>query len=346
MKKALSVLLVFVMVLALAACGKKEEPQPADNKTTEAPASTKAAEPTKEAEPTPEPTKEVTPEPTQEVTPEPTQEVTPEPTAEPDPEPIDDPEPDDNNNYYGGDYGDGFGAEFMLEDQEFVDVIASTYYGVYCQSADDPMEGFFYPYYGDEMSLETMDEFNAAFLSLGIEEDQGQLCFLEKGMNDDVSWTLGNDEFGTYIYLDDPYTGEVYKGRYYMDLENGRLFVQVRIGEYDLWMTNDTRLISYSSDSYKLDEDTALRAIENYLAEYNESMYEMLKNEEYGVADGVYTTEDETIVVWLRTYTGAYVNYYIDPLSGETYVTETSPLTENTVETPLDETLNAWEYVD
>ena len=27
-------------------------------------------------------------------------------------------------------------------------------------------------------------------------------------MNEDVSWSLGEDEFGTYILLDDAYTGE------------------------------------------------------------------------------------------------------------------------------------------
>ena len=256
---------------------------------------------------------------------------------------------DDNSddNTYHGDYGDGFGAEFSLENQEFVDVIASTYYGVYCQSADDPMVGTYYPYNGDEMSMETMDEFNAAFLYLGIEEDQGQLCFLEKGMNEDVTWSLDKDEFGTYLLLDDGYTGEVYKGRFYWDYKNTRILVMIRIGEYDLWLTNDTRVIADTSSSRTMDEETALRAIEKYLAETNESMYEKLQTGDYGTADGVYTDEENgTIVVWLRTYTGAYRNYYIDPDSGETYVTETSPVTDNSVETPTDETLNAWDYAD
>ena len=252
---------------------------------------------------------------------------------------------DDNDYSYGGDYGDGFGAEFILENQEFVDVIGSTFYGVYCQSADDPMVGDYYPYYGDEMSPETMDEFNAAFLNLGIDEDQGQLCFLKKGINEDVTWSLSEDEFGTYILLDDGYTGEVYKGRFYWDTENTRLFVMLRIGEYDLWLSNDTRVIADSSSSLTMNEETALNAIEKYLAETNDSLYGMLQTGDYGVADGVYT-EEETIVVWLRSYTGAYTYYHIDPASGETYVTETSPLTDNSEETPTDETLNAWEYAD
>ena len=353
MKKVISMLIIFIMIVSLAACGNKDNTNGnaggneitagADNKKdtepTKAPAATAAPEPTKEVQPTAEPTAE------------------PEPTEEPDDPDIDEDDdiwdnpfivsPDDNDYGDGGDYGDGFGAEFTLEDQEFIDVIATTYYGVYCQSADDPMVGTYYPYYGDEMSMETMDESNAAFLYLGMEEDQGQLCFLEKGMNEDVTWSLGKDEFGTYILLDDGYTGEVYKGRFYWDYENTRILVMIRIGEYDLWLTNDTRVIADTSSSRTMDEETALRAIEKYLAENDESMYEKLQTGDYGTADGVYTDEENgTIVVWLRTYTGAYRNYYIDPDSGETYVTETSPLTDNSVETPTDETLNAWDYAD
>ncbi len=456
MKKVISVLLILVMIMALAACGKKEEPAASGNSdVTQAVDNTKDTEPTKAAEPTAEPTKAA----------EPT--AAPEPTDEPEPEPTDEPSgayddefysaghvydglwqsgdvilaidgegaadvftvyseetdketfgswmefwtnfseederfesgsvmyyeaedgtihtyseegtyifevgddciywaemifekisddtsdnpfivsPDDNGSGDGGDYGDGFGAEFSLENQEFVDVIATTYYGVYCQSADDPMVGTYYPYYGDEMSMETMDESNAAFMYLGMEEDQGQLCFLEKGMNEDVTWSLGKDEFGTYILLDDGYTGEVYKGRFYWDYENTRIMVMIRIGEYDLWLTSDTRVIADTSSSRTMDEETALRAIEKYLAETNESMYEKLQTGDYGTADGVYTDEEKgNIVVWLRSYTGAYRYYYIDPDSGETYVTETSPLTYNSVETPTDETLNAWDYAD
>ena len=349
MKKAISVLLIFVMVLALAACGKKEEPKPAENKATEAPATTKAAEPT------PEPTKEVTPEPTQEVTPEPTQEVTPEPTTEPEPDPMDDPEPFDEPDpfddpgYYSGDAGDGFGADFPLETTEFVDLVGSSFFGVYCQSADDPIAGSYYPYYGTEMSLETMDEFDAAFLYLGLEEDDAYLCFLERGINEEVRWSINADEFGNYILLDDAYTGEVYKGRFYWDTENERLFIQVRIGEYDLWLTDDTRLIadSYSTSSYRMDEVNALEAIERYIAATNEGLYEMIQTGDFGVADGVYT-DDKTgeVVVWVRSYTGAYWSYHIDPVSFEAYVTETSPLTDNAVETPTGETLNVLDYVD
>ncbi len=99
MKKFSALLIILVLVLSLAACGKKNE----ENKATGTPEPTKEAttpEPTKEATPepteevTPEPTEEVTPEPTEEVTPEPTEEATPEPTEEVTPEPTEEPGPE------------------------------------------------------------------------------------------------------------------------------------------------------------------------------------------------------------------------------------------------------------
>ena len=94
MKKTLTVVLILAMVMALAACGKKEEPSNQGN-----PETTKAAEVTKEAETTnapevtkeEEPTKapETTPEATPEATPTPV-EVIPDPTAEPDVDPEED----------------------------------------------------------------------------------------------------------------------------------------------------------------------------------------------------------------------------------------------------------------
>jgi hypothetical protein len=202
------------------------------------------------------------------------------------------------------------------------------------------MVGSIYPYYGDEMSMETMDEFNAAFLYLSIDGDQGQLCFLELGMNEDITWTLEEDEFGTVLVLNDGYTGESYRGRFYWDDADARLYVCVRIGEYDLWLTCDPRLVSIG-----LTEEEALQAIINYINETNESLAGMLEEGQYGVAIGVSTEDDESIRVWLRSYTGAYKFYYIDPVSGETHVTEYAPLMDDATEQPIDESLNARSYL-
>ncbi len=54
---------------------------------------------------------------------------------------------------------------------------------------------------------------------------------------------------------------------------------------------------------------------------------------------------EEQIVILFHSYTGADVRYYIDPVSGEAYVTEfVSGVTAE--EQRTDETLNVWDYVN
>ncbi len=53
---------------------------------------------------------------------------------------------------------------------------------------------------------------------------------------------------------------------------------------------------------------------------------------------------NDQIVVLFRSYTGALVRYYIDPASGETYVTEfVSGITPE--EERTEETLNVKDYI-
>ena len=220
MKKVISVLMILVMVMALAACGKKETPSNAGNEVTQTTENKNETTPTQAAETTPEPTKEVTPEPTQEVTPEPTAEPESEPTLDPDDE------------VYSGDVGDGFGAEFTLAYPAMMDVFGDTYYGVYCECWDYSTDSYYFPYYGDEMSIETMDEFTAAYLTLGETQYDGQFCFLEKGINNNVTWDIDDGK----ILLTDTVSGDVYEGLYYWDDAGQHMYVSVRVGEYDVWM--------------------------------------------------------------------------------------------------------------
>ena len=56
------------------------------------------------------------------------------------------------------------------------------------------------------------------------------------------------------------------------------------------------------------------------------------------------TKDGNEIVVLFRSYTGAQIRYYIDPVSGETTVTEFVPgVTDE--EQRTDESLNAWDYL-
>ena len=91
--------------------------------------------------------------------------------------------------------------------------------------------------------------------------------------------------------------------------------------------------------------DQALSAIRNYCYERNPDLEGIVNAGEYPVGWEI-TSEDETeIVVWFRSYTGSSSWYHIDPISGETYVTEYVPgiMTE---EQRTEESFNVREYLD
>ena len=69
-------------------------------------------------------------------------------------------------------------------------------------------------------------------------------------------------------------------------------------------------------------EDQALLAIKNYCYESNPDLKDMEKSDDYTIYWEVVSSDKSQIVVLFRSYTGALVRYYIDPVSGDTYVTE------------------------
>lgn len=78
-----------------------------------------------------------------------------------------------------------------------------------------------------------------------------------------------------------------------------------------------------SSDT--LTEKQALDAIKNYCFSRNLDLKGMAESGEYNIYWDVSTNEANEIVVLYRTYTATQIRYYIDPVSGETYVTELVP---------------------
>ena len=244
---------------------------------------------------------------------------------------------DDDDWEYSGDAGDGYGATFTQEYPQLVDVVATTFYGVYCESWDYANESFYYPYDGDEMSPDTMDEFNAAFLVLDG-EDGGQLCFLEKGINGDVEWSIEDGKI-TVNYLP---RGEEYTGDFYWDNDAQRLFLRLRIGEWDVWMTSSTDVVPPASFDV-FSEEAALEAVTTYCLETKSGLQEMVDSGEYNIWWMVESSTDDEVVILYRSYTGAHVRYYVDRYTGETYVTESSPMEpENATRT--DETFNINDY--
>ncbi len=98
-------------------------------------------------------------------------------------------------------------------------------------------------------------------------------------------------------------------------------------------------------ETQQITEEQALGAIRNYCLENNPDLEDMLGSEDYTIYFDVSTNEEGRIVVLYRSYTGAQVRYYIDPDSGETYVTEFVPgITEE--EERTDETLNVKDHME
>lgn len=74
-----------------------------------------------------------------------------------------------------------------------------------------------------------------------------------------------------------------------------------------------------------ISETQALEAIKSYCFSSNPNLKDMADSEEYNVYWNVYTNDSNEIVVLYRSYTAAQLRYYIDPVSGDTYVTELVP---------------------
>jgi len=78
-------------------------------------------------------------------------------------------------------------------------------------------------------------------------------------------------------------------------------------------------------EAAKLSDDQALMAIKNYCYAGNPSLKEIEAAGEYPVNWEITSSSAQEIVVLYAAYTGAQIRYYIDPVTGETYVTEFVP---------------------
>ena len=91
-------------------------------------------------------------------------------------------------------------------------------------------------------------------------------------------------------------------------------------------------------------DDQAIAAIKNYCHINNPDLVDIEKAGEYPVYWEIASSDDKQIVVLYRSYTGALVRYYIDPSSGDTYVTEfVSGITPE--EERTDESFNVKDYI-
>ncbi len=91
-------------------------------------------------------------------------------------------------------------------------------------------------------------------------------------------------------------------------------------------------------------EEEALAAVKNYCYEQNPDLKDIEEAGEYVVYWEVEPSVDGRIVVLFRSYTAAETRYYIDPATGETYVTELVPGIIDEEER-TEETLNMKDYM-
>ena len=94
----------------------------------------------------------------------------------------------------------------------------------------------------------------------------------------------------------------------------------------------------------RLTDEQAVSAIRQYCYRSDPDLERIVNAGEYTVYWDVSSSSDSEIAVLFRSYTGAQIRYYIDPISGETYVTEFVPgITSE--EQRTGERLNAWDYL-
>ncbi|MCQ2535165.1 MAG: hypothetical protein MJ172_11470 [Clostridia bacterium] len=91
-------------------------------------------------------------------------------------------------------------------------------------------------------------------------------------------------------------------------------------------------------------EEEALYAVKSYCYLNNPDLEEIVNEGVYPVYWDIDSIDDSQIVVVYRSYTGALIRYYIDRVSGSTYVTNfVAGITEE--EERTDESLNIKDYL-
>ena len=93
----------------------------------------------------------------------------------------------------------------------------------------------------------------------------------------------------------------------------------------------------------RISDEQAVAAIKNYCCIQNPDLQGIADAEDYPVYWDIESSDGNQIVVVFRSYTGSLNRYYIDPVSGDTYVTEQVPgIIDEEQRTA--ESLNLWDY--
>ncbi|MBQ7658546.1 MAG: hypothetical protein IJS16_06145 [Butyrivibrio sp.] len=92
-------------------------------------------------------------------------------------------------------------------------------------------------------------------------------------------------------------------------------------------------------------EEQACEAVKKYCIEEYPDLAEMVESEDNMAYWDASTTDAGEICVLYRSYTGALIRYYVNPETGDTYVTEQVPGIIDE-EQKTDETLNIKDYIE
>ncbi len=107
----------------------------------------------------------------------------------------------------------------------------------------------------------------------------------------------------------------------------------------------DTFSVLPAQGENRISDEEALAAVRRYCLIGDPGLESIVSAGEYPVYWEVASGDKNETVVLFRSYTGALIRFHIDPLSGETYVTEFVPgITAE--ETRTDESLNLRDYLD
>ena len=120
------------------------------------------------------------------------------------------------------------------------------------------------------------------------------------------------------------------------------------IYEVDGYVTNEpgVPIVVFTADCVPvLLEDSKHGVIGALHCGWRSTVADIEKEGEYTVYWEIESEDDDEIVVIFRSYTGALIRYYIEPVSGDTYVTEYVPgITSE--EQKTDEQFNIRNYVE
>ena len=151
-----------------------------------------------------------------------------------------------------------------------------------------------------------------------------------------IVFASGDDPHGFYAQTGDPSDLQTFFSYSPME-ENGN-------GNCLLFYDGASAFWQATYHPAPMTQDQALWGVIAYCVGKNPELKEKFEEGLYNVGFGA-NIKGKTVCVWSRSYTGSFEYYYVDPVTGDTYMTKSGPLSDY-LEIMTDETLNAWEYVD